>query len=230
MNGSALDLDPAHERSSPTWDGVLLNELSELSWNSEVRRPSVDLAVKPQDKPCIRTTEPGGVFDERRADRLQIERRAADHLEHFTRGGLLFQGLGEITVTLLQFLEQSHVLDCDYGLVGEGFQKSNLLIGKWADFKATNKNCADRCPLTEQRSTENSPDSELRCIDFAEWILRSRFCRLYIVYMDHFPVYHRSAGNPVTRNGNYTRNRCRDRNMSPRCNPAHYIVLDTIDL
>src|SRR4030095_14883685 len=132
MNGSALDLDPAHERSSPTWDGVLLNELSELSWNSEVRRPSVDLAVKPQDKPCIRTTEPGGVFDERREYRLQIERRAADHLEHFTRGGLLFQGLGEITVTLLQFLEQSHVLDCDYGFVWRGFSEKKFIFRELA--------------------------------------------------------------------------------------------------
>jgi hypothetical protein len=91
MNWSVFDLDPAHERSSPTRDGVLLNELSELSGNSEVRRPSVDLAVKPQNKPCIGTTEPGGVFDERREHRVKIEGRAADHLEDFACRGLLVQ-------------------------------------------------------------------------------------------------------------------------------------------
>jgi hypothetical protein len=30
-----------------------------------------------------------------------------------------------------EFLEQPHVLDGDHGLVSEGFEKRNLLVGEW---------------------------------------------------------------------------------------------------
>src|SRR5262245_58046629 len=101
MNGPALHLDPACERSSPARNRVLLNELPELSGNSEVCRPSVDFAVEPQDLSCVGATESGGVFDESLKHRLKIESRPADDLEDFTGRRLLLQCFGQVTVTLL---------------------------------------------------------------------------------------------------------------------------------
>ena len=49
---------------------------------------------------------------------LEIERRAADDLEHLGSGGLLLQRLAEIVV-LTQLVEQPRVLDGDDGLGGE---------------------------------------------------------------------------------------------------------------
>ena len=51
--------------------------------------------------------------------------------EHFTRGGLLLQGLAQFRIDL-QLVEQSHVFDRNHGLVSEGFEKSDLLVGKRA--------------------------------------------------------------------------------------------------
>ena len=43
------------------------------------------------DRAHLGVAEPGCRFQKRLQDRLQIERRAADHLEHVGRGGLLLQ-------------------------------------------------------------------------------------------------------------------------------------------
>ena len=67
-----------------------------------------------------------GIREYRVKNWLQIRRRAGDHAQDFTRGRLLFQ-------RFLEFLEQSHVLDSDHGLVGEGFEESDLLFGKGTD-------------------------------------------------------------------------------------------------
>ena len=53
-------------------------------------------------------------------DRLKIERRAADDLQDLARGDLLLEGLGQIVISRLQFLEEADVLDGDDGLIGEG--------------------------------------------------------------------------------------------------------------
>ena len=71
-------------------------------------------------------------FDERVEHRLQIERRAADDLEHVGGGGLLLQRFGQIVGALLHLVEQPHVLDRDHGLVGEGGDQLDLLVGERA--------------------------------------------------------------------------------------------------
>jgi hypothetical protein len=82
-----------------------LNELSEFIGSSEVRRPSMNLSVKPQDGTSVSATEPRGVVDKRPEHGLEIERGTADDLENFTRRGLLLKRFGELLVPLLEFLE-----------------------------------------------------------------------------------------------------------------------------
>ena len=78
----------------------------------------------------INSTNPRGAFDDGVEDRLHVSRRAADDAEHLGRCRLMFQSLSQFCVALLQFLEQPYVLDRDDGLVREGFEKSDLLIGE----------------------------------------------------------------------------------------------------
>ena len=61
-------------------------------------------------------------FDERIEHGLQIEGRAADHLEHVGGGGLLLQRFA-------QLIEQARVLDGDDGLGGEVRDQLDLLVG-----------------------------------------------------------------------------------------------------
>src|SRR5262249_44193298 len=76
-------------------------------------------------------------------DRLQISWGAGNHTENFPCRRLLLQRLSQIAVAFLQFLEQPHVFDGDYGLVGEGLQKVNLLVGEWTDLGTADQNRAN---------------------------------------------------------------------------------------
>jgi hypothetical protein len=68
---------------------------------------------------------------------LQIERRAADDLEHVGSGGLLLQRFS-------QLVEQPSVLDGDDGLVGEVRHQLDLLVGERANLRAVDDDCADK--------------------------------------------------------------------------------------
>ena len=94
----------------------------------------------------INPTNPRGALDDGVEDRLHVRGRAADDAEHFGRCRLMLQGFAQLCVALLEFLEQPHVLDGDDGLVGEGFEKRDLLIGEWANFGATDHNRPDGTP------------------------------------------------------------------------------------
>ena len=58
----------------------------------------------------------------------EIERRAADDVEHVGGGGLLLQRIAQLVGALLLGLEQPHVLDGDHRLVGESRQKRDVLL------------------------------------------------------------------------------------------------------
>ena len=73
--------------------------------------------------------QPGSALRDRLQNRLNISRRTGDHAQNFTGRRLLFQRLGEIVVTLLQFLKQPDVLDGDHRLVGKRFKQFDLPLG-----------------------------------------------------------------------------------------------------
>ena len=82
------------------------------------RNHSVPLAESQHH--VINPTNPGGALDDGVEHRLHVRRRAADDAEHLGRCRLMLQRLAQLRVALAEFLEQSHVLDGDDGLVGEG--------------------------------------------------------------------------------------------------------------
>ena len=62
--------------------------------------------------------------------RLQIERRAADDLEYVGGRCLLLKRLREIARLGLNLVEQPRILDGDDGLVGEGLEQLDVMLGE----------------------------------------------------------------------------------------------------
>ena len=98
----------------------------------------------------INPTNPRRALDDGVEDRLHVRRRAADDPEHLGGCRLMLQGLAQFGVALLEFLEQTDVLDGDHGLVGEGFKQLDLLVSKRTNFHAANQNRSNRNAFTQQ--------------------------------------------------------------------------------
>ena len=69
-------------------------------------------------------------------------------------GRLLLQRLGQLAIARLQLREQPHVLDGDDGLVGEGLEQRDLLVGERAGSSVRDDDRADRRALAQQRRRE----------------------------------------------------------------------------
>ena len=61
----------------------------------------------------------------------------------------MLQRLAQFCVALLEFLEQSHVLDGDDRLIGEGFKKRDLLVGEGTDLGSANQDAPIGTPLAQ---------------------------------------------------------------------------------
>ena len=89
--------------------------------------------------------------------RLQVGRRAADDAQDLAGRRLLLQRLGQLAVALLQLLEQPRVLDGDDGLVGEGLQQRDLLVGERLDLGRADTTIAPmRLAVAQQRHGEHA--------------------------------------------------------------------------
>ena len=106
------------------------------------------------------SAQPRRIFEQCLKDRLQVERRTTYHLEHFAGRRLLVQCFSQVTVTLLQFLEQPHVLDRDDGLIREGLEKGNLLFCEGTNLCTANMNRSDRNPSRRNGVTKVGPHAD----------------------------------------------------------------------
>src|SRR5919109_878397 len=68
------------------------------------------------------STDPRCTFHDSIEHRLHIRRRAADDAEHLGRRRLMLKGLAQFCITVLDFLEQSHVFNRDHRLVCKSLQ------------------------------------------------------------------------------------------------------------
>ena len=59
----------------------------------------------------------------------------------------MLQRLAQFRVALLDLFEQPHILDGDDGLVGEGFEQRDLLVGEGPHLRAAYMNRSDRTSL-----------------------------------------------------------------------------------
>src|SRR5215471_11153411 len=74
---------------------------------------------------------------------LQLSGRRTDDAQNFGSGRLLRQRLGELVGAGLLCLEQTCVLDGDDGLVGEGFDQLDLLLGERPDLAVPHSDSTD---------------------------------------------------------------------------------------
>ena len=76
--------------------------------------------------------------------RVEIERRAADDLQHIGGRRLLRERFLEVARLGLHLLEQPHVLDGDDGLIGEGLDELDLARREGAGLGPRQRENADR--------------------------------------------------------------------------------------
>ena len=87
-------------------------------------------------------------------NRLEIDGRTADDLEHVGGRGLLLKRLAQIVGARLNLIEQPHVLDGDDGLVGEGLQQRDLTISEWPHLEPINENYSQHLVRFEHGNRE----------------------------------------------------------------------------
>ncbi len=115
---------------------MIAHVLRKILWPTQLHLEPEGLAIAQMDVAPGRVAQIEHRLDQDGKNRLQIERRAADDLQHVGGGGLLLQRLGEIARARLHLVEQPHVLDRDDGLVGEGLDEFDLTGRKVARFAA----------------------------------------------------------------------------------------------
>ena len=132
----AFEQGPSGDRSSLELNRNILDIIGKFTGEAVGSGAIEELPLLPGDGATVGLAEPRCGFDQRVQNRLQIERGAADDLEHVSGRGLLFQRLAQLARPRLLGLEQPHVLDRDHRLVGKGGDQLNLLVGEGFDFGA----------------------------------------------------------------------------------------------
>ena len=116
-----------------------------------------NIALAHADRAGQGAAELDGGGDQRIEHRLQIERRAADDLEHVGGRGLHLQRLGEVARARLHLVEQPHVFDRDDGLVGEGRDQLDLALRERNRRGAAQSERANQLAVAHERHAEHGP-------------------------------------------------------------------------
>ena len=116
------------------------------------------LPVANADGAAERAAKFDGGRDQRVENRLQIERRSADDLEHVRSRGLKLQRLGKIARARLHLVEQAHVLDRNHRLLRERFDKRDLFVGKRFGVELVDRNGPHELVALKHWDRGNRPD------------------------------------------------------------------------
>src|SRR5206468_3354316 len=112
-----------------------------------------DISFDSIDVRVARTTYPSRALGDHVKDRLNLGWRGGDHPQDFARCRLPLQGL-------FGLVEQAHVLYRDRGLVGEGFEETDLLGRECVWFSSSQDENADDIVLAFQRDSDDRSDVE----------------------------------------------------------------------
>src|SRR4029434_10865782 len=66
----------------------------------------------------------------------------------------------QFRVTLLDLLEQPHVLDINHSLISKGLKESDLFVSERSRLDSSNEDRAQRFTLTDQRDGQPSPGQQ----------------------------------------------------------------------
>src|SRR5262249_21707848 len=106
----------------------------------------------PSYRGVVGATKAASRFNKRLENRLEIEGRATDNLEHIGRCSLLLQRFAQFLRARLHLVEQPHILNCDHSLVGESRHQLDLLLGERLYDRSRERENTDRDSLPKQRN------------------------------------------------------------------------------
>ena len=141
----------------PRGNRVAIYELPEFGANVVRGHRPEEPAVILKDHRPFGFAQPNSVLSHCVEDGLQIERRAADHLQHVGGRCLLLKRLGEVACARLHLVEQPHVLDRDHGLVGEGLHEFDQTGRKVARFRPNHYEHAFHPVVAQQGYAQERP-------------------------------------------------------------------------
>jgi len=157
LNGFALQQDPPDDTAA-SWrirlSPYVFFELRRVT----VARSGIVARVLPgrtEDVRLVRLAQPRRRFDQRVEYGAEVERRAADDLEHVGGGGLLLQRFAQIVGALAQLVEQAGVLDGDDRLGGKILHQGNLLVVERPHLLTIDDDRADQLSLLEHRDRKH---------------------------------------------------------------------------
>ena len=192
---AALQHRAAGHRAAIRPDRVLLQKFDVVGGKADRSASPIDVAIPAQDEGHLGVAQMRGGLDQRVEHGLQVESRAADGFQHVADGGLLLQRFRKLAGALLHFGEQADVADGDHGLVGERFQKADLLVAEWMHLHATKQDRADAFSLPQERHADNGAMAQLR----GELPAKGKLVlfRQHIMYMHCFFVDEGAPGRKV---------------------------------
>src|SRR5262249_4456688 len=155
MDHPTLQQGPSSCCAASPLDGHSLDIFDELGRVTVSLCEEEHPVLLPSYRRVVGAAKAASRFNERLQHRLEIESRAADHLEHIGGGGLLVQRPAQLARARLHLVEQPHVLDRDHRLIGERGHQLDLLVGKWAHRASHQHDHANRLAFTQQRNTEH---------------------------------------------------------------------------
>src|SRR5262249_29014319 len=161
VNVDGASLEGSTRRGAPAAGGhrILLHEGSRLGGGIVGGDESQHLAVEAEDERAFGLAQSHRVFGQRLEDRLEVERGPADHLEQLAGRRLLLERDSQFAVARLQLLEETDVFDSDHGLVGEGLEEADLLVGERAHLESPDEDRSDGRLLAQQGHGHDGPDA-----------------------------------------------------------------------
>src|SRR5262245_55373652 len=102
MNDAAIDKDPPGRVAAVNCERTILHECYHFGCDTEENHGLRNVALWPVDLSPVRVAEAHCGLDQCIEHRFQIERRAANDLEHVGSRGLLLQRLAQIAIARLQ--------------------------------------------------------------------------------------------------------------------------------
>ena len=199
-----------------------------LAWVAVARHKGVNLSLRTMDGYAVGTAKSRRRLDKGIEHGLQIEGRAADHLEHVGGSGLLLQRFREIVGASAQLVEQAGVLDGDHRLIGKALEQRDLFLVKRLDLRASNSNDPDGNPFTQQWGGEYGPNAGNLPPRLEIGKLSVDLCGL-VMHVDGLAIDDRPGRwSPASERIGLAHG-SRDRNRTAMCHPPIDIALDAID-
>ncbi len=107
------------------------------------------------ERDFTRRKQPCGTRCDRIEDRLHIRCRTADDVQHIGGCNLVFERFLQLAGFRLHLLEQTHILDGDDGLVGEGLQQCDLLVREGFHRRPIHRKYPDGNTLAQHRNAKH---------------------------------------------------------------------------